>query len=181
MLSRERLREKALRAYELGRLVTPAKVAWLLVPTALVCALETRASETCLCLSVGLLGLAVFLRWRDRRGEEFVRYGLLAGLAPLFVALTVARVAPSCVGAPLFSWCTAFCAGVGLPSGAWLGVRLARGGSSFSTWLLPCTIAILAASLGCVGLGMGGIAGTAVGLFLGAAAMLTARVFPSSS
>jgi hypothetical protein len=140
----------------------------VLVPTVLICALETGAGETCACIGVLLLGASVFLRWRDRRGADSVRDGLIAGLLPLVAGLVVARLAPGCAGAPLVSWCTAVCLGFGIPSGGWLGSRLARGAATSATWLAAGGVAILAASLGCAGLGLAGLVGAAAGLAVGA-------------
>lgn len=169
MANREQLRRRGLRAYEVGRLRVAARAAWVLVPTVLICALETGAGEACACIGVLLLGASVYLRWRDRRGADAVRDGLVAGVLPLVAGLIVARLAPSCADAPLVSWCTAACLGVGLPSGVWLGSRLARGTATRATWLAGGGVAILAASLGCAGLGLAGLLGAAVGLAVGAA------------
>lgn len=169
MVNREQLRHGGLRAYETGRLQVAARAAWVLVPTVLVCALATDAGETCACVGVLLLAASVFLRWRDRRGVDSVRYGLLAGALPLFVGLVAARVLPNCADAPLLSACTAACLGIGLPSGIWLGRRLAQRTAPASAWLAASGIAILAASLGCVGLGLAGLSGTIVGLLVGTA------------
>lgn len=169
MANREELRRGGLRAYELGRLRVAARAAWVLVPTVIVCALETGAGETCACIGVLLLGASIFLRWRDRRGAHSVHDGLLAGLLPLVTGLAVARWAPSCAGAPLVSVCTAVCLGVGVPSGAWLGWRVAGGGVTRGTFLGAGAIAMLAASLGCASLGLAGLLGAAAGLALGAA------------
>jgi hypothetical protein len=169
MVSREQLKRGGLRAYEIGRLGVAARAAWVLVPTALVCAFETGASETCLCIGVLLLGASIFLRWLDRRGVAAVRDGLLAGALPLVAGLIIARVAPSCANAPLLSICTAVCLGLGIPSGAWLGARLAKGTAPAFTSLAAGGIAILAASLGCAGLGPAGLAGAAVGVCVGTA------------
>lgn len=170
MVNREQLRRGALRAYELGRLQRALRAAWLLVPVAVICALETGARETCGCIGVLLLGAAVLLRWRDRRGSDAVRYGLLAGGLPLIAGLIVARVYPGCTAAPLLSVCTAVALSVGMPCGIWLGLRLARGAAPVSAWLAASGIAILAASLGCVGLGVFAVAGATAGLLVGAAA-----------
>lgn len=169
MVKREQLRSRGLRAYEFGRLRTAARAAWWLVPAAIVCAFETGAGEMCGCLGTLLLSAAIYLRWRNRQGAESVRIGLLAGALPLIVGLGVGRLAPGCAGATLFSLCTAVSVGVGLPSGVWLGVRAAGGTAGASGWLLAAGISILAASLGCVGLGVAGILGAALGLLLGAA------------
>jgi hypothetical protein len=167
MVSREQLKIEGLRAYEAGRLRVAARAAWLLVPAMLFCSFATNAGETCACIGVVLLGASVFLRWRDRRGADAVRDGLLAGALPLIAGVVVARVAPSCASAPVNSMCTAICLGVGLPSGLWLGRRLARGAASASTWLAAGGIAVMASSLSCAGLGLAGLFGAAAGLALG--------------
>lgn len=169
MVHREQLKRGGLRAYEIGRLGVAARAAWVLIPIAIVCALETGAGETCICIAVPLLAASTFLRWRDRGGAEAVRNGLLAGALPLIAGLIVARFAPSCANAPFISLCTAVCLGLGVPSGVWLGARLAKGTASASTWLTASGIAVLAASLGCAQLGLAGLVGIAVGLFVGAA------------
>lgn len=169
MVNREQLRRAGLRAYEVGRLRAAGRAAWVLAPAAVVCALETGAGETCVCIGLLLLAVSTFLRWRDRRGVTAVRDGLLAGSLPLVAGLIVARVAPSCSGAPLLSPCSAVCLGIGVPSGVWLGARLAGGRAPASTWLAAGGIAVMAASLGCAGLGLAGIVGAATGLLLGAA------------
>ncbi|WP_437549943.1 hypothetical protein WME97_05405 [Sorangium sp. So ce367] len=169
MVNREQLKRLGLRAYEVGRLRVAARAAWILVPVVLVCMLETGERETCACLGVLLLGASFFLRWRDRQGADSVRDGLLAGALPLLAGLAAARVAPACADAPLLSVCTAVCLGIGVPSGVWLGVRLVRGSAPASTWLGASGIAVLAASLGCAGLGISGLIGAGAGLVLGAA------------
>src|SRR5262245_32759975 len=96
MVSREQLKRGGLRAYEAGRLRIAARASWVLVPTMLFCAFATDAGETCVCLGTLLLGASVFLRWRNRRGSDAVRDGLIAGALPLVAGVVVARVAPSC-------------------------------------------------------------------------------------
>lgn len=174
MVNRERVKRGGLRAYELGRVRVAVRAAWLLVPLAVVCAATTGASDTCACVGAVLLVAAIFLRWRSRRGADCVRHGLAAGALPLIATLVVGRVAPACRGAPLVSICTALCVLLGAPAGVWLGFRLARR-ATMSTWFAAMWIAVLASSLGCVGLGVGGIVGAAVGLVCGGATALLAR------
>lgn len=64
---------------------------------------------------------------------------------------------------------TAVCLGAAIPSGVWLGARLARGTAPASSWLGAGGSAVLAASLGCAGVGLAGLVGASVGLVLGAA------------
>ena len=127
MVSRERLKEGGLRAYELGRLRMAARAAWFLVPVAVLCMRESGAGEACACIGVLLLAAAVFLRWRNRERAETVTNGLLAGSVPLITGRVAARVDPSWVGLLGSSACTAACLGVGVPAGIWMGLRAARG------------------------------------------------------
>lgn len=168
---REVLKRGGLRAYELGRLRSAMRAAWLLVPVALVCTLETRAvdsasSEPCLCIGVLLLGTAVFFRWRSREGAESVRDGLLAGALPLLTGLLLGRIGSP--DAPLISLSTAACAVLGLLSGLWLGQRSARRQVRLTSWLTAALVSALAASLGCIALGVPALAAVTLGLFVGA-------------
>jgi hypothetical protein len=170
MVNRERLRSVGLRAYELGRLRAAARAAFYLVPLAAFCALQTGAGSTCACLGALLLAVAILLRWRDRRGADSVARGLAAGSAPLALGLVMARVAPDCAHAPLFSACTAISLAVGGTAGVWIGARAAHGRDGFTGALVGAAVATLAACLGCVALGVAAMAGAAVGLLVGSAA-----------
>jgi hypothetical protein len=167
MVTREQLKQGGQRAYERGRLRSAARALWVLVPVVLVCALETRAGETCACLGFLLVGATMFLRWRDRRGTHAATAGIEAGLLPLVVGLVVRRLNPSCADAPLWSLCTGLCLGFGLPSGLLLGLRAGRGNWGAASTGMALSIAVLVASLGCVGLGLSAVAGASVGLVLG--------------
>lgn len=176
MVSREQLVTGGLRAYEIGRLRVAARAALYLVPLAAACALETGERETCGCLGVVLVALAVFLRWRDRRGVESVADGLVVGTIPLFTGLIMARVAPGCANAPLLSPCTVVCLAVGLVAGVWASMRTARERGRLSRSATAIGVAFLAGSLGCVGLGGPGVVGVGVGLLVGwVAVTLSAR------
>ena len=131
MVNREQLRKDALRAYEIGRLRSAARAAWVLVPATIVCALGTGAGERCACLGVLLLTVAVFLRWRDRRGADNVRNGLLAGVLPMIAGLAVGRLAPGCARASLFSACTAVCLSFGILARCFLRRGGRRSGRRF--------------------------------------------------
>jgi hypothetical protein len=177
MVTRDQLKEGARRAYERGRFRAAVRVAWFLVPVTLLCAFATGAGEKCVCLGALLLGAALYLRWRDRQGVNAVSAGLMAGSLPLVVGLVLNRVSPACANAPLWSLCTAICLMVGVPAGMWLGGRAARGNFGVTGALAATGVAALAASLGCVELGIAGIAGAAAGLVLGAAVtVLPARL-----
>jgi hypothetical protein len=178
MVNLEQLRVRGLRAYEVGRLRVAARVAFLLVPVAAVCLLETRGREACVCLAALLLGLAVWLRWRDRHGMESVTTGLLAGSIPLAAGLVLAGLDLRCGLAGEETFCTAFAVLVGGAAGALIAVRERRWRGRFWGWLTAGSIAALAASLGCVRLGVVGIASVLAGIALGIAATAIARRRP---
>jgi hypothetical protein len=75
MVSREELRLQGLRAYEVGRVRAAARIAFVLVPVVLLCLLESRGRPACACVAAALIGVCVWLRWRDRRGFEVVSSG----------------------------------------------------------------------------------------------------------
>jgi hypothetical protein len=175
MVNRDHLQRRGLLAYALGRLRSGARAAWVVIPGCAICAFATGAGRTCACLGLLLLASALYLRWRDRRGAESVNAGLWAGSVPLAVGLGIERWAPGCANAPLFSACSALCLAVGLPAGIWLGLQGVRGPCDLTRTLNASAIAVLAASLGCVGLGVAGIAGATIGVLVGSLSAARAK------
>ena len=169
MVNREQLTVGALRAYELGRLRAAARATAYVVPVALLCAMTTGEREECACLGFVIVGASMFLRWRHRSGGESVTTGILAGSAPLLAGLLIGRIEPDCNDYALASWCTAACLAVGVAAGAWAGARALRQHASFASWLTSIAIALLVASLGCIGLGLAGVVGAGAGLLAGSA------------
>ena len=172
MVNLEHLEARSLRAYELARLRTAAKVGLLLLPVTLICLLEAEGREACACMGALLVASAVWLRWRDRRGVESVADGLIAGSVPLAFGLFFGRFAPECASAELFSACTAFSVLVGGAAGAIVAVREAARPSEVRGWVTAASIAVLAASMGCIRLGIASIVGVALGVVVGRAASL---------
>lgn len=178
MANRDELATAGLRAYELGRLRSAAWVAVYVVPVGILCALETGAGETCACLAGILLALSVFLRWRNRIGARAVGIGLMVGTIPLLMGIGLARLLPLCVDGSPLSFCAALGVGMGLPTGIWLGLQGMHSGLNARGWAGAVGIAMLMASLGCIGLGLSSIVGVGVGLLIGSAGMavVSARV-----
>ena len=101
---------------------------------------------------------------------ESVATGLVAGSAPLVVGLVVARVVPgACADAPLLSACTLISLIVGGAAGVSIGTRAAARGAGLARTVVAVAVAALAASLGCVSLGLWAVLGAAVGLLGGSA------------
>jgi hypothetical protein len=176
MMNLERLASRGLRAYEIGRARMAARVAPVLLPAAAICVLEQRGRPTCACLAISLIALSVWLRWRDRRGVQVARTGLLAGSIPLVVGLALGRLGVRCDDAPTASLCTCVSALAGVGAGVLVAVRETREGAGLGSWLTAIVVAALAAGLGCVRLGVAGLAGAAGGMAAGAIA--AARFLP---
>ena len=175
MVNREDLRAQALWAYERGRLRAASRIALVLIPAALVCLLESRGREACACTSVALLGMAVWLRWRDRRGFDAVTTGLLAGSLPLIAGLLLDRMDFQCGlagGSPL---CTGFAGLLGGAAGVFIAVRENRRRRQVWSAVSAAAIAALAASLGCVRLGVVGLASVVAGIAVGLVGAAVAR------
>lgn len=169
MVNPDELAARGLRAYELGRLVTASRVALLLVPLAAFCLLETTGREVCACLSVVLLGSAVWFRWRDRNGWESVTTGLIAGGPPLAAGIVLARFDLTCGTSGAESFCTGLSVIIGMTAGLLIATREARWRGRFTSYLTAGVIAALAASLGCVRLGVLGVSSMVVGIAVGSA------------
>jgi hypothetical protein len=176
MVNLDRLSARGLRAYELGRARVAARVALVVFPAVAICLLEPRGRPTCACLAVALCALSVWLRWRDRRGTQAARTGLMAGGIPLLAGLILARFGVRCDDAAQTSLCTCVSALAGVGAGVLIAVREAtdvapaESRPRFSSWLTALVIAGLAAGLGCVRLGVAGLAGAAGGMLVGAIA-----------
>jgi hypothetical protein len=169
MVNPEELAARGLRAYELGRLITASRIALILVPLAALCLLETTGREVCACLAVVLLGSAVWLRWRDRTGWESVTTGLLAGGPPLAAGIVLARFDLTCGTSGAESFCTGLSVIIGMTAGLLIARREARWPGRFTSYVTAGVIAALAAGLGCVRLGVLGVASMVVGIAVGSA------------
>ena len=151
-----------------------------------ICLLEERGRPTCACAAVLLMALSVWLRWRDRRGVQVASTGLLAGSIPLVVGLLLARFGIRCDDAASARLCTAIALLAGAGAGVVIAVRearqRARQPSQTNNWLTAIVIAGLAAGLGCLRLGVTGLAGVAGGMAAGAlaAARFTRRQAPAA-
>lgn len=161
MVDLERLSQRGRFAYELGRMRAAGLIAVYLVPAAVICLATSRRKETCACLSVGLLLVAVGLRWRSRRGTDDVTTGLIAGSIPLVVALAMRCTV---CGGPL---CMTLQVLGGVAAGGWVAVRAHRNGSPLTSWLTAAAVATVAASIGGVSLGFAGLTMAVIGIALG--------------
>lgn len=171
MANRDLLAIAGLRAYELGRLRRAARVALIIVPAGILCAWVTGEGESCACLAALLLGLSVYLRWRNRLGAKGVGIGLMSGVVALCLGLGVLPTIPQCANASLFSFCTGAGVMLGLMTGIWVGLQAARAALGRVEFLSAAGVAFLAASMGCVGLGLTQLIGLGAGMLGGSVGM----------
>lgn len=174
MVSREQLMTEGLRAYEVGRLKRATRVGLVLVPVTLLCLVESRGREACVCVAVALLGGCTWLRWRSRRGFEVVATGLQAGGVPLLAGLAFDRFDVRCGVDEASAFCSVFGVLVGALAGVFIAGQGRDWGGRFGSVLTAGAVAALAAALGCVRLGVIGVASVFGGIALGVA--LTAAV-----
>lgn len=179
MVKSEELAVRALRAYEIGRLWKASRVALVLLPVTVLCLLENRSREACACFAVILLASAIWLRFRDRAGMDSVTTGLLAGALPLAAGLAFAGLDLRCGLAGSDSYCTAFSLLIGAGAGLVIARRETRARGRFTSFVTAGAIAGLATALGCLRLGVVGLAsmllGVALGSVVGAAALARAE------
>jgi hypothetical protein len=167
MVNLEELSLRGLRAYELGRLRAALRVVPVLAPAVLVCAFEARTREACLCVGALLLGLSVWLRWRDRDGFHAVSTGLLGGGLPFALGLVLGRLGVHCGAEEWAALCLGFSSLIGLCAGALIAAREARQRSRAWGVTTAAAICILAGSLGCLRLGTASVLAVAGGTLVG--------------
>jgi hypothetical protein len=114
-----------------------------------------------------LLALAVWLRWRNRRGFEAVTTGLLAGSVPLVTGLALDRLDLQCGLAGGSTFCTGLAVLLGGAAGVFIARREGKGRRQLWSALTAAGVATLAAGLGCVRLGVLGLASIVAGIALG--------------
>lgn len=139
----------------------------LLAPLTAVCLVERRGRAACVRLAVALVALAVWLRWRNRQGVAAVSLGLQAGSMPLLLGLALDSSGLECGLVGHSTLCTGFAALVGCTSGVWISVGERLTQRPTRSWVTASAVAMLSASLGCLRLGVVGLAGVYLGLASG--------------
>jgi len=163
MVDLERLTKRARRAYELGRIRSAARVAAFVGPVGALCVLMSPRKGECLCLLVVLLAFVIGMRWSNRRAGANANIGLIAGALPLMAGQVLA-LDPSICGGP---GCILGASLVAVVAGVWIAWRLRQSAESADGYLAVAGIALLAASVGCLALGVIGTLGIAIGIALG--------------
>jgi hypothetical protein len=171
----DRVRARARRSYERGRLTVAGRNALLIVPLTAICGREAEAYARCAVIGALLLLATIGVRWRQWRGPQAANAGLLTGILPMTAALLLCRFAAGWPAAAA----TAACASAGLIAGA-LAVRATLDplDAGWREWSAASLVAGLTAALGCIGIGFGTAVGSALGVAAGAA--VTMRAITSS-
>ena len=164
-LSDEALRERALRAYERGRLrLAFRRGAWALPVVALMLAVCPRSTLTAGAAAL-LPAAAVALLWRGEAWGRAVKPGLLAGAAPLALPATLTASGHVCVFGACLQVCVAGCLGAGLLAGLVLGVRALALRAGRGPFLLAASALVLLVGVpACAFAGVLGVLGMAAGL-----------------
>jgi hypothetical protein len=101
---------------------------------------------------------------------EAVKTGLLAGSIPLLAGLALERLGLRCGLSGAESFCTTLAVLLGAGAGTMISVKQSCFGARVSGLLTAGAIAGLAAALGCVRLGVFGVASMLAGIVLGSLA-----------
>lgn len=160
------IRNRAKRAYEIGRLRLGFRSALPVVPMAGISLLACQQPLMTLITSAILLVLVSGFMWRGEIYGQAVGPGLLAGIAPLILPIVFRLGGHCCVGGACWSTCMLGCVTGGLIAGIVLG--LAAAVQQRNRWLflgLSVTIAVVAGALGCAHIGMAGMLGMVLATF----------------
>lgn len=161
----EALELRARRAYELGRVRLAVLAA---APVAVACGVLflTYARRGSWILGVGGLVVALVLvaSWWGRELGRSVVPGVVSGAIPLALACAAQGVGHVCTDDGCVSLCVPACLVGGLVAGALVG-RFA-GRAPATSGMGAVVLAGLTGSLGCSCVGLGGVAGLLLGLFV---------------
>ncbi|MBL8609298.1 MAG: hypothetical protein JNL38_18355 [Myxococcales bacterium] len=161
---RDEARERAMRAYEVGRAVRAIPLAAALSSLPIVACLAGTGAATAAAVGAAVTAIVWAFGWRGGALGRAIGPGALAGVVPLALALASRSYGHVCTGGECVSLCIPACTTGGLVAGVWVA-RAARRSSSRGVFLAGASgLALLVGSLGCSCVGYGGVLGLAVGL-----------------
>ena len=165
-------------AYERGRVKKGVRRALLVLPFTFVplhaCVAAGRGALMVFVIAA-VAALVVLFHWR---GQDFARganVGLIAGLSPLLFPFVTSWIAPICSALicgllPAASIAGGFVAALCLAEGS-----LERPSAGF--WIAAVSVTVTLGIAGCLHVGLGGLAGMALGLAVGTLPVLAAYAF----
>jgi hypothetical protein len=159
---------RARRAYELGRVRAGLRVGLFVVPMTVVAAPVCGAPVTAAVLGAALYAITAGLIWRGEEYGEAAGVGLLAGTAPLLLALVLRSGGHPCVRDFCWTANLPLLVGGGLVAGAAVALRATRVARRRAAFVAASAlVAGITGSLGCVFGGVAGLLGMAAGLLAG--------------
>jgi len=169
------LRDRAKRAYEVGRVLRAA--AWS-IPTLLLgagVALLVHEVSVPLLLAAALYAVSVFLLWWGRAPGKGVLPGITYGLLPLAAGVVAKLHGHVCMGFACYTSCMLFCVGGGVIAGLLTARLAARSKSPLAVFLSGASMALFTGAIGGGCVGLHGIVGMGLGIAVGIVPMMLFR------
>ncbi len=163
------LKERALRAYERGRLRRALVPAALIPPVASLAFVQCAQPLPSIACAVALGVVVAAMLHRGQDWGRGARAGLAAGIAPFLVPPAIEAIGSPALCDALPWFCAAGGAVAGLVLASRRSVRLEN---ARAYWVTAALVTLLAGSIGCWIAGVAGLAGLAAGLAAGAAPLL---------
>lgn len=161
------LRERARRAYELGRVRRGLGFALWVLPMVALSLFACRRPLLTLIAGALLYALVAAFGARGQAYGRALRPGLLAGSVPLLLPLLMRMGGHACLGGACWSLCMIGCIAGGTLAGAAIGIASAAQHEERGTFIAVASlVAGLAGVLGCAVAGAAGISGMVLGLAL---------------
>lgn len=161
------LRERARRAYEVGRVQHGLGIALWVLPMVALSLFVCRRPLLTLVAGALLYALVAAFGARGQAYGRALRPGLLAGSVPLLLPLLMRMGGHACIGGACWSLCMIGCIAGGTLAGAAIGIASAAQREERGTFIaVASVVAGLAGVLGCAIAGAAGIGGMVLGLAL---------------
>lgn len=172
----EALERRARVAYETGRLWRAALAAAPILVLAACAGQIGGLTPGALALGAAVYLVGSLFLWRGQDAGRAVLPGVVAGIAPLSLALGARALGHVCTGDMCVSLCVPACACGGLLAGLMVTWFARRTEAEARSWVCAGSIALLTGALGCSCAGFGGIVGLVGGLLVTGAPVAARRL-----
>ena len=169
-----RVRERARRAYEWGRLRRAALGVAPVIPLVAVAAYLSARPGTAWSFGLSAFALGTALLWVGREPQRAVLPGLVAGAVPLVLSLCANRV-HLCGPDGCSTLCMPACIAGGVAAGAGIALFGLRRRAGWTWWAAASTLTLLMGAMGCSCVGYSGVFGLFGGFAAGVLPLLLKR------